>query len=295
MYKDNSRSLYSNEKQNKRLPFEVHKLEWTFLNDNNALSRVHIQTQFEMICVTAGTGAHNVNGEKYDVKSGSICAALPGQEHQLLAEPGIKGYILCFNPGYLHKTSESYKIADESILHHFFSRHCQLDIAQEQIAGILQVIAGLEKELSNCFLLRTEIVSNYLQILVLYIRREFERAIQSEEITGGSPLLKKFLLLLENNFKDKMSVADYARQLFVTPNYLNQVIKKTSGHPPGYHIRQRIVQEAKKRVRYSGASLKEIAYYLGFDNTAHFSRFFKDTSGINFTDFKREVYRRVVL
>jgi AraC family transcriptional regulator, transcriptional activator of pobA len=35
--------------------------------------------------------------------------------------------------------------------------------------------------------------------------------------------------------------------------------------------------------------MKEIAYSLGFDNLAHFSKYFKTNSGINFTDFKRQV------
>jgi AraC-like DNA-binding protein len=39
--------------------------------------------------------------------------------------------------------------------------------------------------------------------------------------------------------------------------------------------------------RYSDAGMKEIAYNLGFLDTAHFSRFFKTFGGINFTEFKR--------
>jgi AraC family transcriptional activator of pobA len=40
---------------------------------------------------------------------------------------------------------------------------------------------------------------------------------------------------------------------------------------------------------YSQVSMKEIAYSLGFDNLAHFSKYFKTNGGINFTDFKRQV------
>ena len=35
--------------------------------------------------------------------------------------------------------------------------------------------------------------------------------------------------------------------------------------------------------------MKEVAYGLGFDNLAHFSKYFETNSGINFTDFKRQV------
>lgn len=38
---------------------------------------------------------------------------------------------------------------------------------------------------------------------------------------------------------------------------------------------------------YSDAGMKEIAYSLGFLDSAHFSRFFKTFAGINFSEFKR--------
>jgi AraC-like DNA-binding protein len=37
--------------------------------------------------------------------------------------------------------------------------------------------------------------------------------------------------------------------------------------------------------------MKEIAYSLGFDNLAHFSKFFKSNSGVNFTDYKKGILR----
>ena len=86
-------------------------------------------------------------------------------------------------------------------------------------------------------------------------------------------------------------VADYACQLFITPNYLNEIVKKTTDYSAGYHIRQRIALEAKRQAMYSPLSIKEVAYYLGFTDTAHFSKFFKNTTGKNFSDFKKESKR----
>lgn len=82
-------------------------------------------------------------------------------------------------------------------------------------------------------------------------------------------------------------VTDYADELIVTPNYLNEVIKKITGFPASHHIQQRIVLEAKRQAAYSNLSMKEVAYQLGFDDMAHFSKFFKNASGQSFTDFKK--------
>ena len=93
--------------------------------------------------------------------------------------------------------------------------------------------------------------------------------------------------LLDKNFKEKKMVAEYAAQLLVTPNYLNLIVKKNTGISAGHHIRQRIVLEAKRMGRYSGAGMKAIAYDLGFLDSAHFSKFFKTFGGTNFSEFKK--------
>jgi AraC family transcriptional activator of pobA len=87
----------------------------------------------------------------------------------------------------------------------------------------------------------------------------------------------------------KKMVSAYARDLHVTANYLNETVKKASGSPASYHIQQRIILEAKRKARHVRTSMKEIAYGLGFADLAHFSKYFKRASGINFTDFKKEL------
>ena len=56
--------------------------------------------------------------------------------------------------------------------------------------------------------------------------------------------------------------------------------------------RQRVVLEAKRQATYSGASMKEIAHQLGFDDIAHFSKFFKNFSGLSFSNYKKEVMQQ---
>ena len=84
-------------------------------------------------------------------------------------------------------------------------------------------------------------------------------------------------------------VSDYAKQLYVSTNYLNRVVKKITRLPASHHIQQQIVAEAKSRAMNSDVSMKEIAYSLGFDNLPHFSKFFKNNSGMSLTDFKKEI------
>ncbi|WP_409998185.1 helix-turn-helix domain-containing protein [Escherichia coli] len=47
------------------------------------------------------------------------------------------------------------------------------------------------------------------------------------------------------------------------------------------------MREAKRMAIYSETSMKEIAYSLGFDNLAHFSKFFKNNSGSSFSNYRK--------
>jgi AraC-like DNA-binding protein len=53
-----------------------------------------------------------------------------------------------------------------------------------------------------------------------------------------------------------------------------------------------MVQEAKRLAMYSDASMKMVAYTLGFDDLSHFSKFFKNVTGINFTQYKKSNFVR---
>ncbi len=134
--------------------------------------------------------------------------------------------------------------------------------------------------------LKLQILRNYFEIFLLQITREYQGSATTQVKRKNLELTESFLALLENNFKEKKMVADYARQLFITPNYLNEIVKKSTGFSAGQQIRQRITLEAKRHALFSRLSVKEVAYFLGFSDPCHFSKFFKNETGTNFTEFK---------
>src|SRR5258707_334196 len=99
------------------------------------------------------------------------------------------------------------------------------------------------------------------------------------------------MALLKKNFSRTRPVESYAKHLAITPNHLNVVVKECTGQTAGYHVKQRLILEAKRLAVYSNLCMKEIADVLGFSDTAHFSKFFKNCAGLNFSEFKKEHIR----
>jgi AraC-like DNA-binding protein len=102
-------------------------------------------------------------------------------------------------------------------------------------------------------------------------------------------IVKQFKNDVERFFRQQHKVNEYADHQHLTANHLNEVIKNETGTSAKEFIQNRLILEAKRLARYSELNAKEIAYQLGYEDVAHFSKFFKKCEGIAFTEFREKV------
>lgn len=100
-------------------------------------------------------------------------------------------------------------------------------------------------------------------------------------------LVRQYHILVEQNFKEKHKVADYAEMLFKSPKTLSNLFKKSGDKSPLKVINERIILEAKRLLFYSEKTAEEIGFELGFTESAHFSKFFKNQVGSPPAAFKK--------
>jgi len=130
-----------------------------------------------------------------------------------------------------------------------------------------------------------------LQFLTLLYRiKTFTEQFEQWKEGFTSPqylLFQRFTQLVNAYYIDKRTVEEYADLLSVTPNHLSQTIKKVSGKNALSFINERIATEAKSLIRFTDFSIAEIAYQLGFSDTANFGKFFKKHEGKTPLQFKK--------
>ncbi len=102
-------------------------------------------------------------------------------------------------------------------------------------------------------------------------------------------LVRQYHLLVEQHFKEKHAVAEYAELLFKSPKTLSNLFKKAGDASPLKIINDRIILEAKRLLFYSDKTAEEIGYELGFNEAAHFSKFFKNQVGSPPATFKKDL------
>mgnify|MGYP002041108330 FL=1 len=67
----------------------------------------------------------------------------------------------------------------------------------------------------------------------------------------------------------------YASSLGVTEARLNDVCRRIADLPSKRLVHERVMQESKRLLLFTGSSINEICYQLGFKDPAYFSRFFQ--------------------
>jgi AraC-like DNA-binding protein len=100
--------------------------------------------------------------------------------------------------------------------------------------------------------------------------------------------VREYNYLVESNFKTKHQVADYAEMLNKSPKHYLIYSKNTTKIITLQIIQDRTILEARRLLRYSDKSIKEIAYEIGYEDIQSFSRFFKKIEGVSPSDFKKD-------
>ena len=101
-------------------------------------------------------------------------------------------------------------------------------------------------------------------------------------------IIRDYNFLVEQYFREKHSVAEYAKLLHKSPKTLSNLFKKVGSKTPLQFIQERIMLEARRMLNYTDKNVSEIGYELGFSDIQAFSRFFKKQQGIAPSDFKEK-------
>jgi AraC family transcriptional activator of pobA len=95
----------------------------------------------------------------------------------------------------------------------------------------------------------------------------------------ADPTVDALRYLVEEHFRRERQLAFYAGKLAMTPDRLNDHVKRAAGVTAGHMIRQRVLTEAKRQLVFTNQPIHEIAYDLTFADPSHFARFFRKQTG----------------
>lgn len=85
------------------------------------------------------------------------------------------------------------------------------------------------------------------------------------------------------------SVKYFGEALNLSPYYLSDLLKKETGRNTQEYIHFYIIERAKTALLNSNDPVSQIAYDLGFEYPQHFSKVFKNKTGMSPKEFRKGV------
>ncbi|WP_222539469.1 helix-turn-helix domain-containing protein [Pedobacter polysacchareus] len=77
-----------------------------------------------------------------------------------------------------------------------------------------------------------------------------------------------------------------ASELNLSPNYFGDLMKKETGKSAQEYIQSKVIDVAKERIFDREKFISEVAYELGFKYPQHFTRVFKQRTGMSPNDYR---------
>lgn len=124
-------------------------------------------------------------------------------------------------------------------------------------------------------------IGSILHVLAYLVLDSYLSVSQSESKTSDTKeaIMLTFQTNLSRDFASHRDVAYYAALQNLSSRYFSSTIKKISGNSPLYWINVAVAGEAKKLMRNTKMSIKEIAYKLNFASPTFFTRWYREFTG----------------
>ncbi|MFN0083648.1 MAG: helix-turn-helix domain-containing protein [Ferruginibacter sp.] len=153
-----------------------------------------------------------------------------------------------------------------------------IKLEAEHIEVMSRLITVFEEEFLSTEDIKAEMLRMLLVRLIIQITRLAKKQYLDTEAVNDDKfnLIRQFNLQVEIHYRKQHQVQFYAGLLNKSPKTISNIFSLYSKKTPTQVIQDRIIAEAKRLFYYTDKSVKEIAGMLGFDEVAHFSKFFKN-------------------
>ncbi len=264
------------------IPFRYLPLEQ---KDDHDVSVPHRHNYYEIFIFQKGGGFHEIDFNEYPIEANSIHFVSPGQVHRVQRSAGAVGHVIFFSRDFFMITPQQETLLNDLPLGSGTDTPPIIKLPAIDMDRLLPILRALEAESQQQKQWYEEMVRQYLSILLL----EFKRHVPAKVLPtpdAEAQLSRQFKTLLEKHFRTKHQVQDYAQLLHTTPKALNAALNKHTGVTASGHIYNRLLLEAKRLLKHSTLSVKEIAFFLSYEDPAHFSKFFKAQTGVSPAEFR---------
>lgn len=236
--------------------------------------------------VERGCCRFGLDFEEHVLSEGEILCVRPGQMHRLVESVQVKASVLFVDAAFVDD-------ADRRTFAEFAFRPRPLrpdGALREELSALFDMIdrwLGILSGRSD-----TGEPGRIVQRLANVAAGMVADAVRQYLLPGEGPRRAVDLTLAFRDLLDREHLlpggpARYAAELHVSPGYLNEAVRSVTGESVGRCIRNELMLRAKRLLVHTSLDVRRIAFELGFEDAAYFSRLFTREAGISPSAFRR--------
>jgi len=242
---------------------------------------------FMLILVTDGQCVQFVDFASILCKPGDLLILQPGQAHNFGRDNDWDGWIILFRPEFvLASLAPDYNVklaANPKLL------PAQVSLCGNDLLRVTNLIAQMRTDAQiDAPLEDIHALLRYQILLLLRFLSILQDRSHAHDEMPSHPLqrFKQFQLIVEERYSQWHRVADYSKILGCTEKSITRSTVLAAGITAKAFIAARINLEAKRLLAHTDLPITAMAERLGFEETTHFTKFFKRETGCTPTEFR---------
>ncbi|MNG75960.1 HTH-type transcriptional activator Btr [compost metagenome] len=219
---------------------------------------------------------------EYSVKQPSLFFVSPNQHLYIKKLGKEEGHFIFYNRDFYCIQIHDEEVACNGLLFNNIYNMPMVELDNSEIPFFSYIFGQMTDEFGLNDTSLEEMLRTYLKQLFIKSVRLWKKQNLDKELTEQNSDLeffRKFTLLVDEHYKEKHHVADYAELLFMAPKTISHKFKRLNLPQPNDVIKNRILLEAKRLLVHTNLTAKEVGYELGYEDPAYFSRLFVQKSG----------------
>lgn len=238
---------------------------------------------FQLLFLLRGRVRATIDEQVWNCKGPTVITIHPSVVHGFDFSAQAQGYVLTLDQGTLFGSK-----ADErsDLFAPLFLQPLQMRFDPGRIEILLeQLMAEFSAPASGHGLMLGWLARC---VLMLLLRQQKDR--DSADVAGRADFdsFSRFRTLVDSHYREQWRIGQYGARLNMTESRLNRLCLRLGGKSAFDLTQQRLMLEARRKLTYVPASVSSIAYELGYQDAAYFSRAFKRHSGMTPTQFRKE-------
>lgn len=257
-----------------------------FLRENPT----HTLTYYDITFITEGEGSFSIDNQDYVAAPRDVIFSQPGEMRNWDIENIANGYALIFEDKFLSAVFKDSLFVQHLSFFSFGMHSSCIHLPDELYIRILQLLKDIKTEIDTYRQNDVHVLRALLYEILMLLDRTYRKMIPAGSVNkeGSNAYIRKFIELVNDCFREQHSVRYYADKLCITPNYLNEITNSVMRVSAKQYIQDKIIEESKRLLAYTDASVSEIAFGLHFSTITYFVRFFRLHTGMTPLSYRKK-------